>query len=98
MTNKNTNWYLCFICQKSTKESFRSMCNRRKNLDVILSKFESKNPLDFDINRIRCGDKKFMQKLQQNQASYHPSCKNKYNNGIFERELQATAKKGYGRR
>ena len=66
MTDKNTNWDLCFIFQKNTKESVRSTDDGRKNFALMLPKFESKNALGFDINRIRCSDKKLLQTLQQN--------------------------------
>ena len=92
MPEKTTNWDLCFICQKVTKESLRSTDDGRKNLSVMLPKFESKNALGFDINRVCCSDEKLLQTLQKNQASYHPSCKNKYNNRMFERELQKKIK------
>ena len=49
--------------------------------------YESKHALGFHINRIRCSDKENLQTLQHNQASYHPSCKNKYNN-LLQKDMK----------
>ena len=76
MTDKNTNWDLCFTCQKNTKESVHSIDGGRKNLVLLLPKFDSKNTLGFGIDRIPCSEKELLQTLKQNQASYHPSCEN----------------------
>ena len=54
LIQENTNWNICFICQKENKESLRSTDDGRKSLATLLPKFDSKNALDFDINRIKC--------------------------------------------
>lgn len=77
MTNKSKNLDLCFIYQKNTKKLVRSTGNGGKHLALMLLKFESKKALGSDINRIHCSDKEFLQTLRQNEALYHPSCKNK---------------------
>lgn len=77
MTNKSKNLDLYFIYQKNTKKLVRSNGNGGKHLAFMLLKFESKKALGSEINRIHCSDKEFLQSLQQNEALYHPSCKNK---------------------
>ena len=63
MTDKNTNWDLCFTFRKNTKESIRFTDNGRKNIALMLPKIERKNALGFDVNGIGCSDKELLQTL-----------------------------------
>ena len=58
----------------------------------MLIKLGSKNALGFDINRRRWDGKELLPKVQQNQPSFHPGCKNKYNNPMLEIEQQKEIK------
>ena len=53
-------------------------------LSSLLPKFAAKNALSFDFNHIQTVEQDFEVSLNINNASYHHSCKNAYNNGMYE--------------
>ena len=53
--------------------------------ESLLPKFAAKNALSFDINCIQMGEQDLEVSLNINNASYHHSCKNAYNNRMYER-------------
>ena len=54
----------------------------------MLPKFAAKNALSFDISRIQMGEQDLEVSLNINNASYHHSCKNAYNNRMYERLIE----------
>ena len=84
LSKSTTDWTKCFISQKVTKEKLRSTDVGRKTLSSLLPKFAAKNALSFDINRIQMGEQNLGVSLNTNNASYHHSCKNAYNNRMHE--------------
>ena len=50
----------------------------------MLPKFAAKNALSFDINRIQMGEQDLEVSLNINNGSSHHSCKNAYNNRMYE--------------
>ena len=77
----------CFICQKKTKEKFRSNDEGWKSLVSLSPKFSTKNALSFDIKCIQIEGQDLEITLNNNNASYHHSCKNAYNNRMYKRLL-----------
>ena len=82
-----TQWDLCFICQANSKESLRSTDEGRRSLSEILPKFSELNSLNFDIKRISDNKTGLLENLNLHNASYHPSCKNKYNQRMLDRAI-----------
>ena len=56
--------------------------------ESLLPKFAAKNALSFDINCIQMGEQDLEVSLNINNASYHHSCKNAYNNRMYERLIE----------
>ena len=84
-----TDWDLCFLCQgEKTKEGLRSEPDTRKAIVARLERFLNIDPLIFDISRIDDGSG-VLQTLMANNAVYHKSCHDKYN----ERQYQRLVKK-----
>ena len=54
----------------------------------MLSKFAAKNALSFGISRIQMGEQDLEVSLNIDNASYHHSCKNAYNNRMYERLIE----------
>ena len=73
-----TDWTKCFICQKKTKEKLRSIDEGWKSLASLVPKFSTKNALSFDIKHIQMEGQDLEITFNNNNASYHRSCKNAY--------------------
>ena len=84
LSKSTTDWTKCFICQKVTKEKLRSTDKGQKTLSSLLPNLLQLNALSFDINRIQMGEQDLEVSLNINNASYHHSCKNAYNNRMYE--------------
>ena len=83
-----TDWAKCFIYQKKTKDKLRSTDGGRKSLASLLPMFSTKNALSFDIKRIQIEGQDSEITLNNNNASYHDSSKNAYNNRMHKRQLE----------
>ena len=83
-----TDWTKCFICQKETKEKLRSTDEGWKSLASLLPKFSTKNPLLFDTKHIQIEGQELEITLNNNNASYHHSFKNAYNDRIINASLK----------
>ena len=88
LSKSTADWTKCFICQEVTKQKLRSTDEGRKTLSSLLPKYAAKNALSFDINRIQMGEQNLEVSLNINNASYHYSCKNAYNNRMYERLIE----------
>ena len=88
LSKSTTDWTKCFICQKVTKEKLRLADEGRKTLSSLLPKFAAKNALSFDINRIQMGEQDLEVSLNINNGSSHHSCKNAYNDSMYERLIE----------
>ena len=66
----------------------RSTNEGRKGLTSLLPKFSTKNALSFDVKRIQIEGQDLEITLNNDNASYHHSCKNAYNNRMYKRQLE----------
>ena len=90
---EETDWNLCFLCQKHSKEKLRSTSEGINKLANNLSEFYKLDGLDINTLRISSdevnGVPNFNETLHLNKAQYHKLCALKYN----QRELFALKKR-----
>ena len=87
-----TNWDYCFICQeKKKKDKCRFTEEGISSLSEMLQKFANLGRLDVRLTKL-CEKEDLKKELMLEKAKYHPTCKSRYDNTHFERELQKQKK------
>ena len=92
----STDWSACCICQKDTKEKLRSTAKGHETFSKLLPQFAVLNELEFEISRLETPGLTLEESLKQQNAFYHHSCSNRYNQRMLDRALEK-AKKGKNR-
>ena len=69
-----TNWNLCFIFQRSTKEVLWSSNDGLNTLGTNIPKIDELGRLKFDFSQIASENENLLSILKANNAKYHTTC------------------------
>ena len=90
--SRPTDWSACCICQKDTKEKLCSTAKGHEILSKLLPTFAELNELEFEISRLETPDLTLQERFKQQNAAYHHSCFNRYNQRMLDRAIERAQK------